>query len=188
VFENAQLVAARRRLTARHPGALAQTADELGLAGKPRRIEGYDVAHLQGSHPSGAMVVFTEGDADSAQYRLFNLKSDAVGDTEQLREMLTRRLAHDEWPAPDLMLVDGGKAQLNAIVRALDAHGHRIPVVALTKDDRHQADHLLSSLDSRIRMLTDIPRPMRSLLVHVDDEAHRFSIGQYRRRHRASLV
>jgi len=188
VFENAQLVAGRRRLSARHPGALAQLADNLGLAGEPRRIEGYDVAHIQGSYPSGAMVVFTGGNPDNALYRLFNLKSDAAGDTGQLREVLTRRLAHDEWPLPDLILVDGGKAQLNVMVRTLDALGHRIPVIALTKDDRHQADHLLSSLDSHIRMLSDIPRAMRSLVVHIDNEAHRFSVRQYRRLHRRGLV
>jgi excinuclease ABC subunit C len=102
--------------------------------------------------------------------------------------MLQRRLRHDEWPLPDLILVDGGKAQLNTIVRTLDAAGHSIPVIALTKDDRHQADHLLSSLDSQVRMLTDLPRPLRSLVVHIDNEAHRFSIGQYRRRHRRSVV
>lgn len=188
VFENAQLVAGRRRLSARHPGALAQLADNLGLAGEPRRIEGYDVAHIQGKHPSGAMVVFADGNPDSSQYRLFNLKSDAAGDTGQLREVLSRRLNHEEWPLPDLILVDGGKAQLNIMVRTLDALGHRIPVIALTKDDRHQADHLLSSLDSQIRMLTDMPRSMRALVVHIDNEAHRFSIGQYRRRHRRSAV
>jgi excinuclease ABC subunit C len=188
VFENAQLVAGRRRLAARHPGALTQLTAELGLAGEPARIEGYDVAHIQGEHPSGAMVVFTDGVADRASYRLFNLRSDAVGDTAQLREMLTRRLRHDEWPLPDLILVDGGKAQLNVMVRTLDAHGERIPVVALTKDDRHQADHLLSSLDSRIRMLTDVPRPMRALVGAIDAEAHRFSVGQYRKRHRRGMV
>lgn len=184
VFENAQLVAGRRRLSARHPGALAQLADNLGLAGEPKRIEGYDVAHIQGEHPSGAMVVFANGNPDKTQYRLFNLTSGAIGDTAQLREILTRRLTHEEWPLPDLILVDGGKAQMNAMLRTLDAAGHHIPVIALTKDDRHQADHLFSSLDSQVRMLTDIPGPMRALVTHIDNEAHRFSIGQYRRRHR----
>lgn len=186
VFENAQLVARRRR-AAHRPDALRGLADELGLAGEPSRIEGYDVAHIQGAHPSGAMVVFTDGVADNARYRLFNLHSDAVGDTAQLREMLTRRLTHAEWPLPDLILVDGGKAQLNVMVRTLDAHGYRIPVIALTKDDRHQADHLLSSLDSRIRMLADLPPAVRGLVGRVDAEAHRFSVGQYRRRHRRVL-
>jgi excinuclease ABC subunit C len=188
VFENAQLVAGRRRLSARHPGALAQLADNLGLSGEPNRVEGYDVAHIQGAYSSGAMVVFINGNPDNTQYRLFNLKSDAAGDTGQLREVLSRRLKHEEWPLPDLIVVDGGKAQLNIMVRTLDSLGHHVPVVAVTKDDKHQADHLLSSLDSQIRMLADMPRSMRALVVHIDDEAHRFSIGQYRRRHRRGLV
>jgi excinuclease ABC subunit C len=187
VFENAQLVAGRRRLSARHPGALAQLTAELGLAGEPARIEGYDVAHMQGEYATGAMVVFTGGSPDTAQYRLFNLAVASIGDTAQLRELLTRRLAHDEWPLPDLILVDGGKAQLNVFVRTLDAAGSRIPVIALTKDDRHQPDHLLCSLDSRVRMLADMPRPMRALIGHIDAEAHRFAIGHYRRRQRRAL-
>mgnify|MGYP001614642100 CR=1 FL=1 len=188
VFENARLVAGRRALTGRHLGAISQLAHELGLADEPNRIEGYDVAHMQGSNPSGAMAVFVDGRPDKAQYRLFNLRTDAMGDTAQLREMLTRRLKHDEWPLPDLILVDGGIAQLNTMVCALNAAGHRIPVIALTKNDKHQADHLFSSLDSNIRILTNLPRAMRDLLVHIDNEAHRFSIGQYRRRHRRSSV
>lgn len=188
VFENAQLVAGRRQLAGRHLGATAQLVAELGLAEEPKRIEGYDVAHIQGSHPSGGMAVFSDGRPDKTHYRLFNLRTDAVGDTAQLREMLSRRLKHDEWPLPDLILVDGGIAQLHAMARILEAAGRYIPVVALTKNDRHQADHLFSGLDSKIRMLTDLPRAMRDLLVHIDNEAHRFAIGQYRRRHRRGMV
>ncbi len=187
VFENAQLVASRRKLSARHPGALEQLADNLGLTQPPHRIEGYDVAHIQGSHASGAMVVFTDGNPDTAQYRLFNLHDTSIGDTAQLREVFERRLNHEEWPLPDVILVDGGKAQLNTMTRVLDARGLHIPVIALTKDDRHQADHLLSSLDAQVRMLTDMPGAMRTLVVHIDTEAHRFSISQYRRRHRKTL-
>jgi len=187
VFENAQLVASRRRLSARHPSALAQLAENLGLTQPPQRIEGYDIAHMQGAHASGAMTVFVDGNPDTAQYRLFNLHDASIGDTAQLREVLERRLNHDEWPLPDLILVDGGKAQLNTIIRTLDARGHHIPVIALTKDASHHADHLLSSLDSQVRMLTDMPRPMRALVTHIDEEAHRFSIGQYRRRHQKTL-
>jgi excinuclease ABC subunit C len=133
------------------------------------------------------MVVFADGNPDKTQYRLFNLKQDAIGDTAQLKQVLERRLNHDEWPLPDLILVDGGRAQLNTMVRTLDAHNLHIPVIAITKDDRHQADHILSSLDSQVRMLADLPRPMRSLAVHIDEEAHRFSIGQYRRLHAKTL-
>ena len=187
VFENAQLVAGRRALTGRHLGAISQLVNELGLADEPKRIEGYDVAHIQGNHPP-ARWRCSRTAIDRAQYRLFNLHADAVGDTAQLREIMVRRLKHDEWPLPDLILVDGGIAQMNTMVRALDSAGHHIPVIALTKNDKHQADHLFSSLDSNIRMLADLPRAMRDLLVHIDTEAHRFSISHYRRRHRKSLV
>lgn len=187
VFENAQLVANRRRLSARHPHAIEQLADNLGLARTPLRIEGYDVAHIQGTHVSGAMVVFSNGNPSVADYRLFNISDASLGDTAQLREMLERRLKHEEWPLPDLILVDGGKAQLNTVVRTLNAHNISLPVIALTKDERHQGDHLLSSLDSQVRMLADLPRSLVALVTHIDDEAHRFSIKHYRKRHGKTL-
>ncbi len=188
VFENAQIISARKKMTGLHTGALEQLTTELGLAGAVHRIEGYDVAHHQGAHPSGAMVVFIDGMRDASRYRLFNLSPQSVGDTHQLREVISRRLQHSEWPLPDLIIVDGGRAQLNTIARALDSAHVDIPVIAITKNDRHQADHVLSSIDAQVRMLTSMPRPARDLLVHIDIEAHRFSIEHHRRRHRRGMV
>lgn len=188
VFQNAQINARHARMAAQHHGALEQIRDELHLADEPRRVEGYDIANIQGQHAVGAMVVFTDGRADNQEYRQFNIRIEEGGDTAMLGEMLQRRLGHAEWPLPDLIVVDGGKAQLNAILRALKDADRVIPVVALTKDDRHQGDHVFFSRDTRVRYLTDLPRPVRDLLVHVDSEAHRFSITRYRRKHSAALL
>jgi excinuclease ABC subunit C len=191
VYENAQLNASRRRASIARTGALEQLETELTLTRTPQRIEGYDIAHLQGQHPSGVMVVFEDGTSDSSQYRLFNIR-ESSGDTGMLRETLARRLSHAPpaggWPLPDLIVVDGGKAQLNAMLRVLAEHEVEIPVIALTKDERHQADHILTSQDSRVRVLGDLPRAMRDLIVRVDDEAHRFVVKHYRKRHRKATT
>ncbi|HXV26435.1 MAG TPA: GIY-YIG nuclease family protein [Candidatus Paceibacterota bacterium] len=184
VFTNARLVASRRRLAARHAGAPEQLAEEFALVRAPQRIEGYDAAHIQGAHPAGAVVVFTDGRADNSEYRLFNIRTPEAGDVAAIREILTRRLAHDEWPLPDLILVDGAKAQMNAALKVLDSADLDIPVIAFAKDDKHRGAYVLFSGDSRVRTLKDLPAAARNLLGHVDSEAHRFVVAQYRKRHR----
>ncbi len=106
----------------------------------------------------------------------------------QVRQVLERRLAHPEWPKPDLIVVDGGKAQLNAAVRVLTDRTLDIPVIAITKDERHQAEYALTSMSAIPRVLATFPRAVRDLLVHVDAEAHRFAISHYRRIHRRAVV
>jgi excinuclease ABC subunit C len=187
VFEHAQRNRNRRRAGIGRSGALEQMTAEFGLPETPRRIEGYDVALIQQTNAAGAMVVYVDGESDRSQYRLFNIRDPRTGDTGMLREIIRRRLTHAEWPAADCILVDGGKAQLNAALRELAAADRDIPVLALTKNDRHQPDHVLTSQDGRIRMLADLPRPLRDLLVRIDAEAHRFAISQYRRLHRTAL-
>lgn len=188
VFENAQIITRRLRTATKHHGALDQMQTEFGLHQVPSRIEGYDVAHIQGTHPSGTMVVFTEGSADSAEYRLFNIRTKDGGDTGGLREIVSRRLTHEEWPLPDVIIVDGAKAQLNAVVRVLDKAGLEIPVIAFAKDEKHKGSYVLFSGDSQVRTLKKLPIKVRNLIDHVDQEAHRFVIKHYRQRHRKALT
>lgn len=169
VFENAQV-------NARNQGT------EVAVRG-PRRVEGYDVANIGGQHAVGSMVVFTAGRPNKKEYRLFNIKTSG-GDTDMLHEMLERRLKHERWPRPDFIVVDGGKAQLN-VVQKLVPH---IPVIAVTKDDRHQPTRIYRSGQSAATALSQLPRSLRDLVVRVDAEAHRFAISHYRKRHRAGLV
>ncbi len=194
VFQNAQINVRNQRLAARHIGALELLRDELHLPDIPHRIEGYDIATIQGAHAAGAMVVFSDGRADNHEYRLFNIKNglssetSIKGDVPMLRQVLERRLAHPEWPMPDLIVVDGGKAQLNAVVNTLTAFNVDTPVIAMKKNERHQPEYALTSLHIVPRALATLPRALRDLLVHVDAEAHRFSIGHYRRRHRRTVA
>lgn len=197
VFENAQINARTRSIAAQHHGALEQAASELGLRRVPRRIEGYDIANISGQHATGSMVVFTDGRADRDEYRLFNIRTvQGSNDTAMLREVLARRLAHPEWRYPDLILVDGGRAQLNAALATLAELKVSISVISLTKNDRHQGDHIyVSSSNVKVQMsklepiaLKRLPESLKNLILHVDSEAHRFAIRQYRRLHGRALV
>ena len=189
VFDNAQINAANQGLAPRHHGALSQMAIEFGLDSIPHCIEGYDVANIQGQHANGAMVTFTDGHADNKEYRLFNVEgAPKANDMAMLRETIARRLAHPEWPTPDIIVVDGGKGQLNSAVKAVAKAKLTIPVLALTKNDRHQGDHVFSSLDRQVRYLKDLPRQLADLITHVEAEAHRFAIKHYRKRHSRSLL
>ena len=188
VFENAQIISRRQRSATRHHGALEQIQDEFGLPKLPHRIEGYDIAHIQGVHPTGAMIVFAEGSPDNTEYRLFNIKRPDGGDTAALREVITRRLKHDEWPLPDVIVVDGAKAQLNVVMQTLDKARVDLPVIALAKDDKHKGSYVLSSSDARVRTLKKLPTKVKHLIEHVDKEAHRFVIKHYRNRHRKALT
>lgn len=164
VFQNAQI---NTRLRQGFGGQVCKNA--------PRRIEGYDVANIGGQHSVGAMVVFTNGKPDKNEYRLFNLKETA-GDVPMLREMLKRRMRHAPptggWPLPNLVIIDGGKAQLNV---AKKIFGTRMPIAAVTKDERHRASKLIGV------------QADQTLAFAVDAEAHRFAISHYRRRHRKAL-
>jgi excinuclease UvrABC nuclease subunit len=101
------------------------------------RIEGYDISHFSGKETVGAMVVCENDDFDKSQYRLFKVKSAKPNDDlAALRETITRRLKHKEWPYPDLIMVDGGKAQVRTIEKILVQNSLNIPVVGIAKSPR----------------------------------------------------
>lgn len=90
----------------------------IGLNKKISRIECYDVSNIQGKSATGSMVVFVGGQPDKSQYKKFRIKTgDTPNDIAMLKEVIGRRLAHEEWPYPDVMLIDGGKGQLNAAIK-----------------------------------------------------------------------
>jgi excinuclease ABC subunit C len=133
---------------------------------RPWRIEAYDIAHLSGTNVVGVMTVVEDGEVNKSQYRKFKIRADKNDDTNNLKEVLTRRLNHPEWPMPSLIAVDGGVAQLNAAREVTD-----IPTVAVTKDERHKAKTILG--------LTD--KTLEKAILLANAEAHRFAIGYHRK-------
>ena len=107
----------------------------LGLKQVPRRIEGYDISHMSGTHNVASMVVATNGLADKSQYRKFQMKTPGNDDFEHMRETMRRRFSgrHDDWQNPDLILIDGGKGQLSAAISALQELSISVPVIGLAK-------------------------------------------------------
>lgn len=139
------------------------------------RIEAYDAAHLGGSAAVGVMVVVDAGAPQKAEYRKFILRSTKAGDDAgALREILSRRLGHNEWPLPRLIVVDGSKAQMNAATAVLVELGVGIPVVGVVKDDKHRPRGIVGEQGAAAGREKEI------LLANA--EAHRYAIAFHRRR------
>lgn len=145
------------------------------------RIEAYDVAHLRGSSNVGVMTVVEGGEANKNEYRKFVIRTAKPGDDAgALREILSRRLGHDEWPMPRIIVVDGSTAQLNAAKRVLDEYGIKIPVVGVTKDEKHRPRAIQG--DKKL-----IAGRERQILL-ANSEAHRFAITFHRTKSRKNLT
>jgi excinuclease ABC subunit C len=116
--------------------AITELMDVLGLTEVPRRIEGFDISHMQGTDTVASMVVFANGVPDKASYRKFKMRIPGNDDFAHMREVMVRRFSEKhakDWPRPNLLLIDGGKGQLAAAVSALAEYGLRIPAVGLAK-------------------------------------------------------
>ena len=113
----------------------------LNLPEPPRRIEGYDISHQSGEDVVGSMVVFVNGASDRSEYRKFKLKKQQNNDLESLKEVITRRLKHDEWDFPELIILDGGQPQVAAILSLVEPLG--IPVIGRDKSGDHSKSALV---------------------------------------------
>lgn len=148
--------------------------------GNPRqtRIEAYDVAHTAGSGTVGVMTVVVGNEPAPSEYRKFKLKS-KNNDVANLREMLERRLGHFEWPAPALIVVDGGVTQFNTAQKVLTEAGVSWPVVAVTKDERHRA--------REIKGAKEIIALHESAIIKANALAHSFALSYHRKVRRQML-
>ncbi len=152
--------------------------DELSMTFAAHRIEGYDISHLTGRETVGAMVVFVGGEPDTSQYRLFNIKEAPAGDDlRALEEMLTRRFNHPEWPMPDLLMIDGGKPQIDFLYKLLKKRNIEIPMIGLSKLG---GDHLVYPPGTK-KVVRDLGAGLMQTLQQVRDEAHRFGRRASRR-------
>ncbi|MBU1292885.1 UvrB/UvrC motif-containing protein [Patescibacteria group bacterium] len=140
------------------------------------RIEAYDTAHLSGTNAVGVFTVVENSMPIKKEYRTFNIKGSGGkslnNDIASLKELLSRRLGHSEWPLPKAFVVDGGKTHKKAAEEVLKEVGIGIPVVAVVKDEKHRPREVLGGLRAGI---SDADA------VLANSEAHRFSLSRHRR-------
>lgn len=134
------------------------------------RIEGFDVAHISGTSVVGVMTVIENGELKKSDYRKFKISEDKNDDVAALKEIISRRLSHNEWPYPDLIVVDGGLPQINITKAELERRGLVVPVVSVIKDERHKAREIIGH---------SVKGREREILL-VNSEAHRFALKYHR--------
>jgi len=149
---------------------------------KTVRIEAFDVAHLFGGSMVGGMTVVENGLATKSEYRKFKIKSVSKSDdTKALREILTRRLTHSEWPRPTFIVVDGSIAQKNVAEAVIKEAKLAIPVVGVVKDKKHKPIRLIGS--------KELVGKHKDEILLANAEAHRFAIDFHRSdRRKQSLI
>lgn len=158
--------------------ALVDLQMMLHLPTPPSRIEGYDISHQSGTNVVGSMVVFTNGASDRSEYRKFKLRNQNNNDTANLHEIITRRLKHQEWSYPDLVILDGGINQVNAVKDLLSEH--QIVVIGRDKSGDHTRNAAINIIVPKASSYRSLHLPPEShvakLIARIDDEAHRFAI------------
>lgn len=192
--------------------ALNELVDLLGLQTYPQRIEGYDISHMSGTDVVASMVVFTNGVSDKAEYRKFKTKKDHNNDFANMYETLSRRLSEKNikaWGKPSLVLIDGGKGQLDAAIRArneackTDKNGEPvpscqdIPFIGLAKREEQivihkEMSHVNLQIDTLHKLhgfatesddfiLINLPHAANlvKLLQRIRDESHRFAVSYH---------
>lgn len=161
---------------------LTDLAKALKISEPPIRIEGYDISNFQGQEAVGSMVVFVSGSAEKSEYRRFKIKDfTSANDPGMMGEVVRRRLKNN-WPLPQLIVVDGGKTQLAAAKTELQRAGLSIPVFGLAKKNEE-----IYSITGEIIRLAKDSRAL-FLLQRLRDEAHRFAISYHRKLASQSLT
>ncbi len=162
--------------------ALLQLQKLLNLENPPRRIEGYDISHQQGTDVVGSMVVFINGASDRSEYRKFKLRHQRNDDTANMHEIIERRLKHKEWNYPDLIVLDGAEGQINA-VKSLLAEVN-IPVIGRNKSGDHTRNAevriIIPEGDDFRSVLLPNDSHIARLIARIDEESHRFAITYHR--------
>ncbi len=177
--------------------ALSGLAERLELSGIPRRIEAYDISNLAGGDAVASMIVFTDGVPHQAQYKRFKMRVKGPDDFAMMRETLSRRFnsSHDDWPKPDLILIDGGKGQLTSALLSMSEQKIDIPVFGLAKKREQIVRFMpIKNLTQKPNQLKDgwewqegdfniieLPKDSQviALLQRIRDEAHRFAVSYH---------
>ena len=174
----------------RTAGVLEQLQQTLGLDSLPHRMECFDISNTQGTESVGSMVVFVDGKPKKDQYRRFKIKTvEGSDDYASMREVLTRRFRHglEEQASstgetkfaqfPDIIMMDGGRGQVNIALEVLAELGLAVPVCGMVKDDRHRTRGLYYN---NVELPMDTDSEVFLLITRMQDEAHRFAITYHR--------
>jgi excinuclease ABC subunit C len=174
---------------------LASVAEIFDLGEPPQRIEVYDNSHIQGAHATGAMIVAGPDGFMKNCYRKFNIKNSELtpgDDFGMMREVLSRRFARlvnsdpdkpedESQVAPDLVLIDGGRGQLNAAMEVLAELGiDDVPLVGIAKGPDRNAGREIFHLPNGSELSLEVNSPALFYIQRLRDEAHRFAIGTHR--------
>lgn len=172
--------------------ALQVLQDKLSLSQLPRRIECYDISNISGKNAVGSMVVFQDSEPDKSSYRRFRIKAiDEPDDYGMMREVLTRRFKGSD-PLPDLVVVDGGKGQLNVALSVFSELKIKLDVIGLAKEERTYLAAKNKLRGKAVKSEDRVYLPRRkdavflssrpaalSLLQRIRDEAHRFAVSYH---------
>ncbi|MEK7500715.1 MAG: UvrB/UvrC motif-containing protein, partial [Patescibacteria group bacterium] len=173
------------------PAIFADIRPNFGLLGfrtDPERIETYDISNIHAREAVGSMVVFERRESyvyrpAKGQYRKFKIKTvQAINDPAMIAEVINRRFNHPEWPLPQLIIVDGGRGQLNAALQALGRR--RIRVVALAK----RLEEIYLPERKNPILAQSLGLELKHLFQAIRDEAHRFAINYHRKLHRKNTL
>lgn len=187
--ENARMVLEKdreriKREEGRTIGAVKEIESWLGLSGLSR-MEAFDISNISGFESVGSMVVYEKGKPKKSDYRKFKIKwVQGANDYASMEEVLTRRFTHEstgEFDSfsrlPDLILMDGGRGQVNIALKVLDKLGISLPVCGMVKDDHHRTRGLYYN---NVEIPVDTSSEGFRLITRIQDEAHRFAIEYHR--------
>ena len=159
--------------------ALVGLRDMLGMTEIPRRIEAYDVSHISGTNNVASMVVATNGVANRREYRKFKISRNTNDDYAAMREVIARRVKHlSDWGRPDLVIIDGGIGQLNAVADNL--RSENIPFIGRNKSGDHGRNapvEIIMSTGSSVML--NHGDHVAKLIARLDEEAHRFAVSYH---------
>ena len=165
-----------RREDGRTIGAMKEIAKLLELP-KLERVEAYDISNISGFQTVGSMVVFEKGRPKRSDYRKFRIRGvQGADDYASMEEVLTRRLSHYE-NYPDLIMMDGGRGQVNIALKVMEQLNIEVPVCGMVKDDRHRTRGIYFH---NVELPIDRDSEGFRLVTRIQDEAHRFAIEYHR--------
>jgi len=154
-----------------------------GQSPNPTRIECYDISNIQGKFATGSMVVFVGGRPAKSQYRKFKIRmKNEPNDIAMLKEVLERRFRRADWPMPQAILIDGGKAQLNVAIKAKGKRNIKIMSIAKGRQE------LWIEGQKDPTPLKNLPQETYNIIKSLDSEAHRFAITYHRKLRKKSLL